>query len=442
MEPKNDPQSHPDIVRPMHCNILSLFPEYFHSPLGTGLMEKARARGIVSVDLVNPRDYTLDRHNRVDGRPYGGGPGMVMAVEPVHRALQSVSPSGRKLILSARGKPLDQEMVRELAREEVLTLICGRYEEIDARLLDVEDVEPVSIGDFVLGGGEAAALCLLEAVSRLQPHFMGREESADEESFNQGLLEYPHYTRPREYKGFRVPEVLVSGDHGGVDQWRRRQALLTTLRRRPELLRESRLEPADYTWLRTIPWNRPGRNLYPVLLHHPVLNKHGQTCAVSLTNLDIHDIARVCQTYGLSRYYLVTPLRDQQELAGRLLRHWTGDGPGEEANATRARALERVRVFSDLEQAVEEVRQRSGQDPFLAATSARDEGSATPGEIRRVLGQRPVMLLLGTGHGLAREVLESAHALLRPIRPFGEYRHLSVRSAAAITIDRILGDVW
>ncbi|MCF8085445.1 MAG: tRNA (guanosine(37)-N1)-methyltransferase TrmD [Desulfohalobiaceae bacterium] len=426
----------------MHCNILSLFPEYFHSPLGTGLMEKAREKGIVSVDLVNPRDYTLDRHNRVDGRPYGGGPGMVMAVEPVHRALQSISPPGRKLILSARGRPLDQEMVRELSGEEILTLICGRYEEIDARLLEIEDIEPISIGDFVLGGGEAAALCLLESVSRLQPRFMGRQESADEESFNQGLLEYPHYTRPREYKGVRVPDILVSGDHGSVDQWRRQQSLLTTLRLRPELLQQSRLEPADYTWLRGVPWNRPGRNLYPVLLHHPVVNKHGQTCTVSLTNLDIHDIARVCRTYGLPRYYLVTPLRDQQELAARLLRHWAEDGPGGEANTTRARAIEQVRVHSDLEQALEDVRQRCGQEPFLAATSARDEGSATPGDIRSILRERPVMLILGTGHGLAREVLERADALLRPIRPFGEYRHLSVRSAAAITIDRILGDVW
>ncbi len=426
----------------MHCNILTLFPEYFPSPLSAGLMAKARENGIVSVDLVNPRDYTLDRHNRVDGRPYGGGPGMVMQVEPVHRALQSISRPGRKLMLSARGRPLDQEMVRELSGEEVLTLICGRYEEIDARLLEIEDIEPVSIGDFVLGGGEAAALCLLEGVSRLQPHFMGRQESAEEESFNQGLLEYPHYTRPSEYLGVRVPEILLSGDHGSVDQWRRRQSLLTTLRHRPELLQRSRLESVDYAWLRQLSWNRPGRNLYPVLLHHPVVNKHGETCAVSLTNLDIHDIARVCRTYGLARYYLVTPLRDQQELAGRLLRHWDEDGPGGEANATRAQAIERVRVLTDLQSAVEEVRERCGQEPILAATSARDEGSATPGDIRRLLRKRPVMLLLGTGHGLAREVLEQADELLRPIRPFGEYRHLSVRSAAAITIDRILGDVW
>ncbi len=426
----------------MHCNILSLFPEYFHSPLGTGLMEKARESGIVSVDLVNPRDYTLDRHNRVDGRPYGGGPGMVMAVEPVHRALKSLSSPGRKLLLSAKGRPLDQEKVRELSGEQILTLICGRYEEIDARLLDIEDIEPVSIGDFVLGGGEAAALCLVEAVSRLQPHFMGRQESADEESFNSGLLEYPHYTRPREYCGIQVPEILLSGDHGGVDQWRRHQSLLTTLRQRPELLQRCRLEPADYTWLRQIPWSRPGRNLYPVLLHHPVVNKHGEICTVSLTNLDIHDIARVCRTYGLPRYYLVTPLRDQQDLAARLLRHWTENGPGGEANATRARAIERVQVLDDLEQAVEKVRRRCGQEPFVAATSARDEGAATPEDLRRLLRERPVILLLGTGYGLAREVLERADALLRPLRPFGEYRHLSVRSAAAITIDRILGDVW
>ncbi|MCF8029859.1 MAG: tRNA (guanosine(37)-N1)-methyltransferase TrmD [Desulfohalobiaceae bacterium] len=426
----------------MHCNILSLFPEYFRSPLSTGLMEKARANGIVSVDLVNPRDYTLDRHNRVDGRPFGGGPGMVMAVEPVHRALQSLPRPGRKLILSARGRPLDQELVQELSREEALTLVCGRYEEIDARLLEIEDIEPISVGDFVLGGGEAAALCLLEAVSRLQPHFMGRQESAEEESFTQGLLEYPHYTRPREYQGIQVPDILLSGDHSSIARWRRRQALLTTLRHRPELLQENRLEPEDYIWLREIPWSLPGRNLHPVLLHYPVLNKHGEICTVSLTNLDLHDIARVCRTYGLPRYYLVTPLKDQQELAERLLRHWTENGPGGEVNVTRVQAMERVRVLTDLEQAVEDVRARCGMEPLIAATSATDAGSATPGDILRALRKRPVLLLFGTGHGLAREVLQRADALLRPIRPFGDYRHLSVRSAASISIDRILGDVW
>jgi len=426
----------------MHCNILSLFPEYFHSPLRTGLMEKAIENGILSVDLVNPRDYTLDRHNRVDGRPFGGGPGMVMAVEPVHRALQSLRRPGRKLILSARGRPLHQDLVQELSCEEALTLVCGRYEEIDARLLEIEDIEPVSVGDFVLGGGEAAALCLLEAVSRLQPHFMGRQESAEEESFTQGLLEYPHYTRPREYQGIQVPDSLLSGDHGSIARWRRGQALLTTLRYRPELLQESRLDPEDYTWLREIPWSLPGRNLHPVLLHYPVLNKHGEICTVSLTNLDIHDIARVCRTYGLPRYYLVTPLKDQQELADRLLRHWTENGPGGEVNTTRVQAIERVRILSDLEQAVEDVRARCGMEPLIAATSASDAGSATPGDILRALGDRPVLLLFGTGHGLAREVLQLADVLLRPIRPFGDYRHLSVRSAASISIDRILGDLW
>ena len=426
----------------MHFNILTLFPEYFHSPLQTGLMEKALQNGILSVDLINPRDYTRDRHNRVDGRPFGGGPGMVMAVEPLHLALQSLAKQGRKLLLSARGRPLDQGLVSELANEQVLTLVCGRYEEVDARFQELDGLEPVSMGDFILAGGESAALCMLEAVSRLQPDFMGREASAEEESFNQGLLEYPQYTRPQEYKGLRVPEVLVSGDHGGVERWRRQQSLLATLRQRPDLLQKCGLPPEDYTWLRGIPRTCPGRNLYPALVHSPVLNKHGETSAVSLTNLDIHDIARVCCTYGLPRYYLVTPLRDQQELAHRLLGHWSPEGPGGEANAERTKALERVRILSHLDQAVEAVRGRTGQDPWVVATSARDEGRAAEPEILQALGSRPVLLLLGTGHGLAQEVISRANLVLRPIRALDEYRHLSVRTAAAITIDRILGDVY
>ncbi len=392
---------------------------------------------------------------------------MVMAVEPVHLALQSLRKKGRQLLLSARGRPVRQDTVRDWSREETLTLVCGRYEEVDARLLELENIEPVCIGDFVLSGGESAALALMEAVARLRPGFMGREESAEEESFHLGLLEYPHYTRPQEYQGLSVPQVLLSGDHGRVAQWRKGQSLLTTLRYRPDLLQRCDLDPADYAWLRGFSRTLLGRNLYPALLHSSVLNKEGQSGSVSLTNLDIHDIARVCATYALPRYYLVTPLRDQQELAKRLIRHWTEDGytaksalgpenpcpeekessqaRGEEpetGRVKRAQALERVRILTSLEQVVEDIRCRTGLMPFIAATSARDEGSASEVGLRQVLQERPVLLLLGTGHGLAPEVIRQADTVLRPIRPFDSYRHLSVRTAAAILIDRILGDTW
>ncbi|MFP4212938.1 MAG: tRNA (guanosine(37)-N1)-methyltransferase TrmD [Desulfohalobiaceae bacterium] len=426
----------------MRFNILSIFPEFFNSPLSCGLLGKARERGIVDFSLLNPREYSLDKHSKVDDRPFGGGPGMVMSVEPLLRALSSLPEPGRLILLSPQGRKLDQDLAAELAREQNLTLVCGRYEGVDARFQEVSGAEEVSLGDFVLSGGESAALCLVEAVSRLQPEFMGCQESSQEESFASGLLEHAQYTRPDVYQGLQVPEVLLSGDHQKIAQWRRQDALQKTLRLRPELLGQARLNVQDQAYLRQIPRLRPGRGLYLALVHYPVLNKDGRVTAVSLTNLDIHDIARVCCTYGLGGYFLVTPLKDQQELADRLLQHWTL-GAGGRRNPDRLQAMQKVRVVDSVQEARELIQESTGQEPLLLGSSARSGAvGISCQEVKRVLRQRPVLLLLGTAHGLAREVLEDCDAQLPPIRFLEDYNHLSVRSAASIIVDRVLGDFF
>lgn len=433
----------------MRFTVVTLFPEFFDSPLSCGLMSRAREKGIVDFSFVNPRDFAEDKHRTVDDRPYGGGPGMVMLAEPLDKALAQVrekNSPGRTLLLTPGGRPFDQALARDLAQEQTLTLVCGRYEGMDARLEELHDLEPVSLGDFVLNGGESAALNLIEAVARLRPGFMGHEESAGEESFSSGLLEYPHYTRPEEYKGLAVPEVLRSGDHGKVAAWRRQQSLLATLRRRPDLLEGADLDQKDLDFLHA---NRDvvkkaglGRNLYLALLHYPVLNKQGKRLAVSLTNLDVHDIARVSRSGGLGGYYLVTPLDDQRALAKRLLDHWV-TGPGQDGNPDRAEALSLVRAVPDLEEAVEHVAERTGQKPRLAATSARLIKGAKPLSLPRLRGwlaESPVLLLLGTGSGLDPRVVRKADGCLRPLRYMSDYNHYSVRAAAAMIVDRILGD--
>jgi tRNA (guanine37-N1)-methyltransferase len=330
-------------------------------------------------------------------------------------------------------------MARELAQEEDLVVICGRYEGIDARLEALFPMEAVSVGDVVLNGGESAALCLMEAVSRLVPDFLGKEESAEEESFSAGLLEYPHYTRPESYAGLQVPEVLLSGDHARIRAWRREQSLRQTLELRPDLLNTAELDAADYKLLRAMSRPRLGRNLFVALVHYPVLDKKGRTIATSLTNLDLHDIARLSRTYGLGGYWICTPVEDQQALARTLLSHWR-DGEGAAANPCRREALSLVDVVASLEEAVAAVRARTGRSPRIVATSAR-EGTATASEVRQWLSSMPVLLVLGTGHGLAPEVLQQAHACLRPVRFLETYNHLSVRSAAAIMVDRLVGDL-
>ena len=425
----------------MRCTILTLFPEFFDSPLDAGLMGKARESGLIDVALVNPRAYTTDRHSTVDDRPYGGGPGMVMRVEPWEKALQGIEEPGRILMMAPKGRPFTQAMARELAQEESLTILCGRYEGFDARLEEIYPIEAVSMGDFVLKGGETAALAVLEAVSRLVPGFMGKEESGTEESFSAGLLEYPHYTRPEDYAGHVVPEVLRSGDHGRIAAWRKECSLRLTLSQRPDILPEAQLDEADMDFLRGLSRNRPGRNLYCALVHYPVVLKEKNSGATSLTNLDIHDIGRSSCTYGLGGFYVTTPLEDQRRLLDTLLRHWTL-GPGSRSNPDRAEALGRIKGVDDVRAAIEDIARRTGQVPYVVGTSAKGAGNATPASVRAMLEERPVLLVFGTGHGLAPEVLEGCDAILRPLRWMDGYNHLSVRAAAAIIMDRLLGDCY
>ena len=255
----------------LRFHLVSLFPEFFRTPLETALLGRAREAGIVDFSFHDPRSFSTSRHHHVDDRPYGGGPGMVMQGEPVAAALRSIEKPGRMILLAPSGRPLNDALARELAREEDLTLICGRYEGLDARLLDIFPLEPVSVGEAVLNGGETAALAVIESVARLVPGFMGKEESGDDESFSNGLLEYPHYTRPEVLEGREVPEVLRGGDHGAVARWRRQQSLATTLRVRPDLLDSAPLVAEDARHLATLPRTRAGRNLSFCLVHYPVL---------------------------------------------------------------------------------------------------------------------------------------------------------------------------
>jgi tRNA (guanine37-N1)-methyltransferase len=419
--------------------LVSIFPEFFDSFLSCGLMAKALEAGLVSVDRLNPRDFAEDRHHTVDDRPYGGGPGMVMGLPTLVAALRSVARPGRVVMLSPAGRRFDQKLAVELAGQEALTLVCGRYEGIDARIFELFDIMPVSVGDFVLSGGESAATCVMEAVARLVPGFMGKDVSAEEESFASGLLEYPHYTRPEVFEGLAVPPDLLTGNHAGIAAWRRRRALETTLARRPDLFDATVLSESDIAFLRSRPRTRPGRNLHLGLVHGPVVLKDGRVGTVSLTNLDIHDIARVSRTYGLGGFEVVTPLRDQLTLAGRILEHWR-TGPGLRANPDRTEALSLVRLHEHLDAALAAVSEAHGAPAALVATSAKGEATLSFTAARELIARRPVLVVLGTGHGLAGEVLDRAEGVLPPLRPFSDYNHLSVRAAAGILTDRLLGD--
>ncbi len=229
----------------MRIDVFTIFPGYFEGPLSESLLGKARARGVIDVRVHDPRDWTTDPHRVVDDAPFGGGAGMVMMPGPLFAAVEDVGPPRPLLLLSAAGRPFDQALAAELAGGGGFSLLCGRYEGVDQRVADHLCDGELSVGDYVLAGGEAAALVVIEAVTRLVPEVMGNESSAGEESFTAGLLEYPQYTRPADFRGFEVPEVLRSGDHGRVARWRRAQALRRTRDRRPELLAGRDLTPEE-----------------------------------------------------------------------------------------------------------------------------------------------------------------------------------------------------
>ncbi|OCR00737.1 tRNA (guanosine(37)-N1)-methyltransferase TrmD [Oscillatoriales cyanobacterium USR001] len=224
----------------MRFDILTLFPDFFSTPLASGLIAKALAKQIAEVNLVNPRDFTSDRHQRVDDEPYGGGVGMVMKPEPIFAAVESlpILPRREVILLTPQGETIKQQLFRDLVNNyDQLVLICGNYEGVDERVLHLVTRE-ISLGDFVLTGGEIPALALINGVIRLLPGTVGKAESLALDSFEDGLLDYPHYTRPADFRGLKVPDVLLSGNHAEIDKWRRSQQIERTRQRRPDLLNE------------------------------------------------------------------------------------------------------------------------------------------------------------------------------------------------------------
>ncbi|MBO5199566.1 MAG: tRNA (guanosine(37)-N1)-methyltransferase TrmD [Lachnospiraceae bacterium] len=239
----------------MNYHVLTLFPDMIEQGLHTSILGRAMEKGLISLSTIDIRDYSMNKHNRVDDYPYGGGAGMVMAPGPVYRACEAAKagiPEGRRarvIYLTPQGKVFNQELAKEFAKEEDLIFLCGHYEGIDERVLDMVVTDYVSIGDYVLTGGELPVMVMIDVISRLVPGVLGNETSADSESFENHLLEYPQYTRPEEFMGEKVPEVLLSGHHANIERWRRDQSLLRTMKNRPDLFEKVELDKKDRGFL-------------------------------------------------------------------------------------------------------------------------------------------------------------------------------------------------
>ena len=428
----------------MRIDILTLFPGMF-APLNDSIIKRAGEKGIVDLRIENIRDYTLDKHHITDERLYGGGAGMVMKPDPIFSAVESVREVEKPRIIftSPQGKPFSQKLAQQLAKEDQLIFVCGHYEGIDERAIELLATDVISIGDYVLTGGEIPAMAMVDAVVRLLPGALGHELAADEESFNGGLLEYPQYTRPPVFQGLEVPEVLLSGNHADISCWRRQKSLERTYENRPDLLESALLTSDDKRYLEELAKSKlkPFR-FFTALLHYPVYNKKKQVINTCLTNLDLHDISRAAATYKCDGFYLVQPLEGQRQLMQDLLDYWR-EGFGSRYNPNREEALSLTSLAVSLEEVKDKIRKEYGEEPKIIATSAKIRPDAVSyKDMRNVIEKEGgnYLMLLGTGWGLTDEILDVADYCLRPVYGKGEYNHLSVRSAASIMLDRLLGE--
>ena len=434
----------------MRIDILTLFPEMF-APMQQSIVGRAVKNELLQLNIKNIRDYTGPKHGLTDDKLYGGGAGMVMKPEPLFEAVADLRQSNepaktRVVITSPAGRVFDQQAAEELSRAEQVIFICGHYEGIDQRVEQALATDVFSIGDFVLTGGELPAMVMADSIIRLLPGALGHDESSPEESFSEdwvGLLEYPQYTRPPVFADMAVPEVLLGGNHADIRRWRREQSLLRTWERRPELLASAALTDADMQFLAELKAQRRGQSqVWLALVHYPVYNKKHEVINTSITNLDIHDIARASATFGLAGYFLVQPAAGQQELIGSLLKHWQY-GFGARYNPDRHEALSKISLCASLAEAAAAIASQTGKKPRLLATSARPTPNMCGyAQMRRQIAEsdEPYLLVFGTGWGLTDEMLAEMDWVLRPIYGVGAYNHLSVRSAVSIILDRLFGE--
>lgn len=428
----------------MKISVLTLFPQLYEPFFQTSLIKRAQERGDLICQTASLLAHCAPKE-RIDGPTFGHGPGMLIRPEVVERAVEAQErKQGKafKVFFSPHGTMLDQQVLAELYQKIVASgnhcmLLPARYEGMDARVEDEYADALISMGNFVLMGGDIPALAFIEAIARLVPGVVGREESVERESFSGPFVDFPQFTAPAVWRGREVPEVMRSGNHGVQQEWSREQAAQRTVQR-------------HFGWLRRYPINDKDRDLgrefipphYAVLMHSEVMLPDRKEGVSSVTSIDIHDIARSAKTYGLRAVFIVTPLLDQQKIVQKLLSFWK-TGEGIEYNPSRHEAVSSVFCLESLDKVLSWIEEKEGKRPACIATSAREVAHAqtiTYYDQEKVWKEcRPVLFIFGTAQGLAPSVVNRCNYLLLPVRGFSSFNHLSVRSAAAIVFDRWLG---
>ena len=428
----------------MKFDIVTIFPDFFESVFSFGVISRAVENKTVEINVHDLRTYSPAKHGKTDDTPYGGGSGMLMTPGPIGNAINSIREKGLRsavILTTPKGEEFNDRKAQELCGFEQLIILCGRYEGVDDRVNELYVDMKISTGKYINSGGEYACSVVVDAVSRYLPGVLGNTESLASESLKDGLLEYPQYTKPRTYRGKKVPEVLISGDHEKIRKWRRRESIKSTFIQNPSSLDDAQLSKDEDAFLKELKTESPpGFKVYIALVHYPAYNSRLEVVSTAFKSIDAHDISRDATTYGVRKFYLINPVEEQRRLAGRLVDHWV-EGEGKNFNETKSKAFGIISIISTIEEAIGQIEEIEGKKPKIVATDARFSDDMTGYRTLREKifeNEEPFLILFGTGSGLTLETIKAADYVLRPISGYSEFNHLSVRSAAAIVLDRLL----
>jgi len=427
----------------MNISILSVFPELYNQFLETSLVRRAQESKTVAFDLASYASFAKPG-SRIDAPTFGHGDGMLIKPNVVQIAIEAQEKkhgAAFKIFFSPHGKKLDQHLLKKITKkiqeQKHLMLLPARYEGMDARVEQEYADEIISVGDFVLMGGDVPAMMFLEGFLRLVPGVVGKPGSVEHDSFTGAFVDHPEFTEPVVWKGHEVPAVVRSGNHAALNAWRTKQAATRTVKNHFEWLRQTKMTDEEKKYAHEA---MPPH--YVVLMHDQVLvGPEAQAGKTSVTSIDIHDIARSAKTFGVKQFFIVTPLVDQQKIVKKLLNFWQ-EGVGVEYNPERHEALKSVSVVSSLDEVVKIIEEREQFSPLLVTTSAKQWPGKTVtyhDQAQVWKHERPVLFLFGTGRGLDDKLMSQADFVLVPIVGFSEFNHLSVRSAVAIILDRWMG---
>ena len=405
---------------------------------------RAQEKGLVAFSLNSLFDYAKPKE-RIDDSTFGHDSGMLIKPEIIEKAVNDVDGKfGKsfKIILSPQGKKLDQRYAKylwdKISLHKHIVVLASRYEGIDSRVEQYYADEVVSVGDFITMGGDIPAMLLIECLFRYMPGVVGKQESVENDSFSGAFVDHPEYTKPVEWNGMVVPEILRSGNHAKIVEWRKEKAAQITVTHHFDWLRSCILSDEQKLLVcKYIPSH------YAALMHCDIVLKEGRIGTTSITSIYVHDIARSCATYGLKNFFVVTPLRDQTLLIQKMLDFWKEKEIGGEYNKHRHEALALVHLKKSLDEVIIKIEKQEGKRPIIIGTSARLElnSSMLTYYQQSIIWKqdRPVLFLFGTGHGMSEILLSQCDYMLQPLNGFEKFNHLSVRCAAAIVFDKWLG---